>query len=397
MKNTIKLFFVIAIFWAFQVTIFAKDANIVMEDLINTDKYKNIINQEYIKIYGENYMQFLKDNEEASIKADNIKRIVKYDGKDINDTYNFFGGIYIDKNNNVVVQIVEKNIPNEKNEEKNAYDEIIKDESIIVEYVDYSEKELNTIYNKIVDYYLSTKKSNIDEIYIDTINNRVIVNLVKYNDDEILNFKNKVDNSKLVKIGKGNNITTYTTFKPGAAWFNSGSECSWGYRAKAGTKAGMVTAGHCGSSGQTINGIGKVTKWKMSGNVDAMFVDISNTGNSVSNTLNITNPPATTTISTTVVSSFTVGQTLGKIGAESSFTHGSVSSTNNSINGLTGLIKTNFWAEEGDSGGIVFKYPDTSLGGYKTAGIVEGGPIGGGNFSFTKADNINTQLILSRY
>ena len=44
MKNTIKLFFVIAIFWAFQVTIFAKDANIVMEDLINTDKYKNIIN-----------------------------------------------------------------------------------------------------------------------------------------------------------------------------------------------------------------------------------------------------------------------------------------------------------------------------------------------------------------
>lgn len=152
---------------------------------------------------------------------------------------------------------------------------------------------------------------------------------------------------------------------------------------------------------QVVSTLGTVKKYRYSGNIDAAWIDLDPTfsiGTSLKyhpQSIGISWP-----LQNTPVTSYIVGQLYGKSGASSQYTYGTITSTNASgVNGLTGLVATNIYAKGGDSGGIVFKITGTGTNptNYQTAGIVHGGPEGGGNLKFVKANSIVSSFGLTTY
>lgn len=379
------------------------DNLILIEDRFYNDDFAKMIDEEMKKNYGTDYKDYLKSNFLASEKAHNINEIFKKE----NNKYffpNFFGGVYISENNEVILQTVESNELNNlilTFKEKLTTLKIDYEE----EKVKYSFNELNDTYDYILNCYSKNPKifANILSFYIDSKNNYVVVELKEFSEVKINEFKQKIIDSPVVFLKQGELISNYKNLNPGAVWTTpSGGSCSFGYRAQLGVggRKGIVSAGHCVSNGigTVINGIGTVAKRKVGGNIDAAWIETTSTSNVPTNNFNSSYSLPSSLISKNVLTSFITGQILAKIGYSSGFTTGKVTSTNYSTSGLTGLIKTDFWAQEGDSGGIVFKYPDTAVGGgYSTAGIVNGGPKGGGAFHFVRADKINSEFALKRY
>lgn len=90
------------------------------------------------------------------------------------------------------------------------------------------------------------------------------------------------------------------------------------------------------------------------------------------------------------------GERIAKIGAASGYKTGTVVDTNwyGTIGGIarTGMIATSVYAEEGDSGGIIF-----GAANYYTAGVISGGLKGGGALIYSSAKSINTKFVITRY
>ena len=90
---------------------------------------------------NDNYQNYLKRNEKMvelsnRVEQEMLKHSSAYPA--------YYGGMYIGADaKNLVLQIVEKNIPDEKSNDFSSYDKIIKiDDAIIIEYVDNSYTEL---------------------------------------------------------------------------------------------------------------------------------------------------------------------------------------------------------------------------------------------------------------
>lgn len=89
-----------------------------------------------------------------------------------------------DDSYNLIVQIVEEKIPEKGTMEYYYYNELSTvDERIKLEYVKYSYNELLNINNKITDYLSNNKEfEDLNSLYIDVYNNRVVVNFVEATD-----------------------------------------------------------------------------------------------------------------------------------------------------------------------------------------------------------------------
>ena len=254
----------------------------------------------------------------------------------------------------------------------------------------------------VLEEYYSENYENgyIDAYYDDIVNNRVVVELKDYSMESINSFKKNVIDSPIIHFSESRNIVDYASFKSGEGIPTLG--CSIGFRAKLNSADGFVTAAHCVSGvNEVVPVFGTVKKYRRSGNVDAAWIDL-NVGTTIINAL-YNNPVGlvlSAPLNNTPVTSFVVGQLYGKSGAYSYYTYGYIEGENASgSGGLTGLVKTSIYATHGDSGGIVVKI--TGTGNlpvkFQTAGIVQGGPAGGGDMNFTRASSIVSAFGVTTY
>ena len=426
MKNKIKLLLpilllIIAIPVLYTV-IFNKNNNttddqlalFVTEDYLEDENFLEEMHKQLLNKYGENYAELFERNAQSAENADKIREMFQKDENSEPIYPDFIGGLYINDDDYLVIQIVKENIPSHFTKEYFLYENILNiDKYSIVEYVKYSYSELNTINSEISKKFIENN-TNISTFYIDVINNKLTVELKENSKSEVAKFKSEIVNSNTITFINEEELTSFANLNPGAklGTYNA----SIGFRAKLNGKNGIVTAGHSvigPGLNTSVAGIGTLRKraYTNNSNIDAAFIE-TNSSNIPTNTLSITPyQPGSgikpTTISTnTPVSSFTVGQRLAKIGIKTGFTEGTVTVVSQPVTTdlfyLTQQVRTNIAADKYDSGGIVFVYPVHILGtvpagGYRVAGIVAGGNTNGTNMYFTRASYIMSAWGLTRY
>lgn len=358
---------------------------------------------------GDNYKDIIEKNTNSANNIEKIKSIIRKNTK-INasdDIYpDYVGGFYIDDQNEVVIQIVDKKVSALKaKSDYNLYTNILSvDQNANIEYVNYSYNEINEVISVLENYYLNNYDTgNIVGYYDDIKNNRVVVELKNYSKEDINNFKKEVIDSSLIYFTKSKGVTTVANviYMPGQRIFPVA--CSLGFRAKIGNNIGVISAAHCFESGlnQNVVNYGVVKKYQFSGNVDAAWIDLDSmytvgSGLAYGPKVNGLSLP----LNNSPVSSFVTGALYGKAGYRTEYTYGTITSTNASgAEGITGVVKTNADVNGGDSGGIVFKISGTGANptAYQTAGIVHCSDVGGGNMRFVKATNIVSSFGLTTY
>lgn len=386
----------------------ARDNQIIStEDLLQNEDFIEEVKSNLIEKYGENYQEILMHNQRSSEYAKRIETFIRNNNMGNLIYPNYLGGLYIDDDEHLVIQVVSKNIPRSNTKEYKEYQTILStDNSSIVEYVDYSYEELKQLHDLLLNNYLG-KIENMIGLYIDNTQNKVIVELEDYNEKTIHQFQKVAMDSPMILFTKGDAFEDIATVNPGGG-FNSSTEdnCSYGYRAKTSTgQVGVVTAGHCfKANGNTIAGIGTVTKYQNNGSLDAAFV-ATNSGVTLTNKL--AKKPTFGTLDTisTAISSYTVGQSIAKVGNVTGYSNGIIKATSYSYTTKEGitytdLIRAELIGDKGDSGGIAFTtistFPNPSL---PTAGIMKAKGEGGnaGQCLITKASKINSTFGLSRY
>lgn len=145
---------------------------------INIDAKENV---NFIP-YDEDYLDRNLERVELATKIE--KSIMTYYDieKVFEDTYpSYFGGMYIsDDAKNLIIQVVEKNIPKYGTEEYKFYQVLTNmDDSIKIEFVENSFNELNEI-NNIVSNNIDSKeslKNNLNGVYVDVMNNTTVIEL----------------------------------------------------------------------------------------------------------------------------------------------------------------------------------------------------------------------------
>lgn len=369
-----------------------------VEDLLLDDNFNKRVKEYLIKEYGENYKQIISKNKESVEKA---RKIESTFSKKVNGTVeypNYVGGLYINEEDNLVIQFVEKEVSNLKSDYLN---QLSVDDSINVTYVKYSYEDLKKVHDKILNYFIKENKEEyITGLYIDVIKNRVVVELKENNEEGIKKFKDLVIDSPMVIYDDERVLSDIASANPGGAFTSSSNQgCSWGYRAKTSSgETGMISAGHCFTgNGGSVSGIGTVKKWKNSGSIDAAWVQTSSGTNTLAKKPTFSN---VTTLSTSVITSFYTGQKLAKLGQTTGYTTGSV--TNPSYTGtfgtkFTDLVLASLPAGAGDSGAIVMEQTATFNDGFKTAGIAKAAQNNSTAMVFVKATRINSDFGLSRY
>lgn len=395
-KNILKL---LALFLVFIMPVTFVNAS--------SDENVNDIDPALKDYLGDNYEEKIKKNTESAQNIEKIQSMFNNtNARSMSNEYpDYIGGLYIDsQDDNMVIQIVKNNIPSssENAGDYSLYNNILSiDEDAKIEYVDYSYNEINEVIDILADYYSKNYENGyIDGYYDDLINNRVVVELKNYSKESILDFKKYVLDSNLIYFTESRNVVDYaTTLAPGQEVLTLG--CSVGFRAKLGSAVGFVTAGHCVTGlNQSIYNYGVVKKYRYSGNIDAAWIDLESSYLVGTALKYHAQTGLSLPIQNTPVTSFSVGQLYGKSGVSSKYTYGKITSLSASgSGGITGLVGTSVYATNGDSGGIVFKITGTGTSptNYQTAGIVHGGPSGGGNMLFVKANNIVSTFGLTTY
>lgn len=254
-----------------------KNTYVIMtaEEILQDKKSKEEIEDYLIRELGVNYKLKLEQNEKSSSDAQSIEKSFDKDEKGVTIYPDYFGGMYIDKDDRLVIQIIQNEISVSNIEEYLKLTSGYSNANL--EYVKYSYKELNEIHNAILDYFLSDNKSvNIVGVYIDVLSNHVVVELKEKSEDTIKLFKEKISDSPMIWFEQGQIFEVISDLNPGDSY----GICSFAYRARLSGKNGIVTAAHCVSSGQNLS-FGTVKKWQRSGSIDAAWIETngSNTPN----------------------------------------------------------------------------------------------------------------------
>lgn len=340
------------------------------EAYMQTDEFKKEMEEELRKAYGDNYKEVLAKNNLASEKAQKIEDMftIHKTGEKVYPDY--YGGMYIDDNDELVLQVVKKNIPLKSKSSYTKYNTLVNEKEYDkIEYVENSYNRLISLMNEIS----FINDDNILSYYISENSNKVILELLNINiDDKAKNIS--VNFNDCVILKRGNKVYAAGAYSAGQGLRNSlGNLCTIGYKAKYNNKNGFVTAGHCDygrSLDKPFGEYGIVRQKKVGGKVDAEFVEL-NSGYSVNNTL----PYPINKPLTYVSNPFITGAKLQKYGAVTGFATGSVTSTSASIYievkdvnnqyvkiPINDMYKMNISSQIGDSGGPVFTLNNNIVG-----------------------------------
>lgn len=123
----------------------------------------------------------------------------------------YIGGMYIDDDDNPVVQIVSANTLELNKKEKTLYDEILA-LNVKFEYVSYSYNQLQQVNNLIVGEFRKGKLS-AQYIYIDIIYNRIVVGLKEFNEENVQKIKKAVIDSPLIYFEQGKDVNFNSDLK----------------------------------------------------------------------------------------------------------------------------------------------------------------------------------------
>lgn len=375
-------------------------ALIDIDELLYDEKFIHETQEKLIEQYGNNYQEIIDRNKASVESAQKVELQFEKDtsGKIIYPEY--FGGMYIDDKQELVIQVIKNKLP-KASDEVAVYNNILTvDKDSKLEYVNYSKLELEQIYNIIVDYFLDSKNDtdNILAFYIDVPNNRIVVELENNSVKNIEVFKNTIINSDLLYFKKGEKLHS-TSINAGQG---IPTGCSVGYRVKKGNLSGFVTAAHCFPSGEgSASSYGMVKGWKLGPNVDAAFVQSTET---FTNTLNWNTYPAQTLLVNDSMPYIIVGALVGKVGKTTHATTGQLASLNWSgkvsykniadVN-VTDFIQANLNVQEGDSGGIVFQMGTNNKA--NVLGIVSAGNDAHNIMLASKLSNNKSALSVTRY
>lgn len=371
-----------------------------IEEMMQTEEFKESLNKSLEEKFGANYQEIIEKNSQSVEKAKTIDGMFMKTRSDETIYPDYYGGMYIDDNEDLVVQIVRDKIPEKNSTEYEAYLKMLNNSK--AEYVKYSYNELKNVLDSINDYAESNLEvlSYFESAYVDLDLNRVVVSLKNNDFVERKAFINLTNNTDFLSFIESSDTEPTATFSPGSAV----KSCTMGFRAIYNGQPGIVTAGHCvmdkNAKGEYeyIAGIGPVTERIISGSVDVAFIE-SAEDLSLTNTLKYSIYP-TTSLSTSFVSSFVVkGQIIGKVGMKSGaktgkITQTSMTLTNSSYGVLTDMVEADAYNDNGDSGGPIFTINKTAG---DILGIVHGRPTNGNTTRYTKLDNIRKKMNISRY
>ncbi|MCL2566330.1 MAG: S1 family peptidase [Defluviitaleaceae bacterium] len=330
-----------------------------------------------------------------------------------------FGGAFIDSNGKLNLLVVGTGADNFSG--SNSFFTINqRDDSLIVGEARFSYNELREVMKTLNDLIPRKFESvlavgNVTSLYVDVINNRVVVNLVDFSDEMIELFRNSVFDSPVLSFGQSERMgempipheELYASDEPAAyfsedmesrntVWISPGSpdrpitvrrngqpisgSFAIGYLASMGTTRGFVTVAHGpwreGFHLQTNDSIyqsgariGTVTSFQLNG-IDAAFVRTD-----FHVMFDVNTPDGRRTVGlrhnllvgNTVMMTSTLGTRSGQITSLDYieiFTNrfGGAFSANR-------LIATNYPSTLGDSGGIVY-FPQFNPRGFLESGVV---------------------------
>lgn len=372
----------------------------------SSDYLKKIVKETTQEDYVEN--QFSEGKALENYKQ--VQRIIE-NNKKIEKVYL---GSYISDDGELVVLMEENCNEQLSNKIENV------DNSIQIEYVDYTWNELEKVKNIIAKYMQSDSKEKLNFVkasYIDEIKNCVVVNIVDLTDEKVSLFKQCVIDDKRIRFKNFEEEKIYEesfAMQGGRAIYiiTNGriGRGSLGFRAKSTTsnetQYGFVTAGHVGKSvglkiyadSSCTKQIGVVRKRKYSGSVDAAFVEVTDSACAIGNKVLYSDSAGKmegVTLNTDV-SNPVRNQTVYKSGSSTFLTSGKVTSTSfDSYVGdtyFTNLAKADYKSESGDSGGTIYEPFDAMKSPYTTVGIHKAS-----RGVFVKAKNIMESLGITRY
>lgn len=309
-----------------------------------------------------------------------------------------YGGSYINHNGKLVVLIANKD-----NDYKKYIQNLVGPENVIFRFCDNSYNSLLNILDSLNNYKFNTcvdaDYSNFRHFGVRILKNQVEVYLDQYSEQKIEEFKNKIHNSALILFSKSEgDLVLQSSLNPGEVINNQIGQGSIGYRAKdAQGNIGIVVSGHVIRSNQTVykntTPIGYCEKSQERGDIDAAFVEVFD-GYLPTNNIGGFYGVLSTNILTPQVGSF-----ITKYGQKTKDTNGRILDTSDTFDTRDGggpiytdLVRADYKALLGDSGGIVF----TSIG-YNTLGIHVGINTVTNYAYYCKAGNINRQFGLTRY
>lgn len=380
------------------------------EMAMQTDEFKESMINQLNEEYGDDYASIISLNSQAVETSAEVNDLIIND----NGVYpDYYGGMYINNEQKLVVQIVSNNIPTITNSAYQTYDSLAAiDDNIVIDYVDNSYNELKEIDDSIINYFANNLSSDISIVgnYVDVYTNKVVVELEDNTPAEQQKFKDLVFDSEHIIFKTGERSSN--ALNAGQGLYNGNQLlCSLGFRAKRNGQNGFVTAGHCVESfaeGNSYYSYGTLRKKVYSNGkkADAAFIQSSAT---ITNNLqySISSYPPVNSLSTMTYPSvnITAGMAVGKSGAVSQGTYGTVTAasyTVYSFNDVTGdtiqlpdQVKTNVYALDGDSGGVVV---NISLNRDPVAiGIVQGSTNQTHEMNFSKYSNIASLLGITTY
>ncbi len=339
-----------------------------------------------------------------------------YNIKDIyNDYYpTYFGGMYVsDDARNLIVQIVKENIPPVESKDFDIYNKIINmDESVKVEYVNYTFNELNNINNYVSDNLFTDESidNNVAGTYLDIMDNSVNIELTKNNILEQLNIKNTLAKTKgnlnlnAIKFSTAQKPITFKDINAGEMFLlvaNKAPFCSMGMRVRYNGNDGYLTAGHCATGLKNFTtGTIEVAQYANNEKYDYAFVKTSSSYTPTNFLYKYDNLPSNITKLGLINYSPVIADNMAisKAGATTKYTTGKVTGLNYTAHydkGTTlikGLIKTDAYASGGDSGGVVMIPRTDDNGGAIGIGIISGGPLNEVGMFFTDLSSIPVAL-----
>ncbi|WP_286845414.1 hypothetical protein [Proteiniphilum sp. UBA5346] len=307
----------------------------------------------------------------------------------------YFGGIYLDENFDIVLVIVDDN----PEKFRSMAEEKVKSVNLHLQKGDFSLNKLEKIQEKLDDFFRNSApksiKDNLISAGIEIQANRISVEFIDIGPDKINEFKEAFMDSPAIIFKQGTGpFIDLTNVNPGSGikppGLNNGSV---GYRARnSSNQIGVVSSGHLFTivgQGAYINNVhvGQVANRQYFGTVDAAFIRITNSSYIPTNVVDVTGQIL---ITTTIP---LPGEPAALRGINGTY-NGFVRNTSRGVSGPGGVYINDLIeigpasATAGDSGGIAY------VGSF-ILGIIKG--VASGNTYVCKAANINSAFGISHY
>jgi len=409
MKKVIAILLVVSLSFSFAFITQANTEGILfVDDLFECDEFMSEVEAHLFAEFGE---ERIRNERTALQQANRIMGLFPTNRLGERIYPDFIGGTYLNDYGNLVIQIV--NNENSRNSGYDVWSNAVNLDDIIIEYVEFSARELTETMKVISKFIMDNPDSDVSKNFAFGgigFKNRVEIALIIYNEEEIARFREVISNSLAIVFeeapadfsperwpgsGRGAHLDNEisenadsdilpmnaTNLNPGSSIITGSDRYSVGFRATLNGARGFITAGHFLRVGQVFPNVGTVTRLQDRGAVDAAFI-------TTNSNVNLTNnlPSPYTTLSVSPIGNLQLNQTVVKIGAETGITSGQILQFDFMMGNLTSQVRTNLRADGGDSGGVVF----TSFPPFNLVGIVTGisGWPGSNTMFFTRASNI---------